>query len=93
MRRQRFDHLHVEVSVALGVHISRFALWLALHEAGHDPEDLSREAAISFCGTPLQSFLAERGQCLSLRERRRVEKAVSRYDPSHPTPAEVMARF
>ncbi len=93
MTRKRFDHLHVEVSVALGVQISRFALWLALHEAGHDPEDLSRPAALSFCGAPLQSFLAERGQRLSLLDRRRIEKAVSRYDPSHPTPAEVMARF
>ena len=93
MTRKRFDHLHVEISVALGVHISRFALWLALHEAGHDPEHLSRKAAIAFCGAPLQSFLAERAQRLSLRDRRRVEKAVSRYDPSHPTPAEVMARF
>jgi hypothetical protein len=91
--RKRFDHLHVEISLALGVCISRFALWLALHEAGHNPEDLSRPDAVAFCGAPLQSFLGEHGQRLSLRERRRLEKAVSRYDPSHPTPAEVMARF
>ncbi|MCH7709394.1 MAG: hypothetical protein IH884_12965 [Myxococcales bacterium] len=93
MTRKRFDHLHVEVSLALGVCLSRFALWLALHEEGHDPEHLTRQAAVAFCGAPLQRFLAERGQRLSLRDRRRVEKAVSRYDPSHPTPAEVMARF
>ena len=93
MTRKRFDHLHVEVSLALGVCISRFALWLALHEEGHDPEDLSRQDTVAFCGAPLQSFLAGRGQRLSLRDRRRLEKAVSRYDPSHPTPEEVMARF
>jgi hypothetical protein len=91
--RERFDHLHVEASVAVGVRLSRFDLWLAVHEEGHDPEDLTAEAAIAFCGEPLLRFLAERGQRLPVRLHRRLLKAVRRYDPSHPTPAEVLARF
>lgn len=91
MARTRFDHLAVELSVAVGVAIPRYPLWLHLHEAGADPEALSRPSAIAFCEGSLVHFLVERGLWLSPRERRRLTKRVARFDPAHPSPAERLA--
>ncbi len=91
MARSRFDHLAVEVSVAVGIAIPRYPLWLHLHENGADPEALSRDAAIDFCEGPLQHFLADRGFRLSLREKRQLLKRVTRFDPEQPSPADRLA--
>ncbi len=91
MARSRFDHLAVEVSVAVGIAIPRYPLWLHLHENGADPEALSRDAAIDFCEGPLQHFLADRGFWLSLREKRQLLKRVTRFDPEQPSPADRLA--
>ena len=48
MGRRRFDHLHSELSVAVGRLVSRYALWLQLRELGWDPEGLSRSQAVVF---------------------------------------------
>ena len=34
MERRRFDHLFLELSVALGALAPRYALWLRIHEFG-----------------------------------------------------------
>jgi hypothetical protein len=91
--RRRFDQLWVELSVALGQRVPRYALWLRMHEHGWDPEDLSREGALAFCGAPLSGFLWERGLALGPRTRRRLERSVARFDPNVPTPCEVFARL
>lgn len=92
MGRRRFDHLAIEVSLAVGCRIPRYELWLSMHDHGCNPEGLSRENALSFCGAPLVAFLADRGWLLSERRLRRIQRAVRRYDPSVPSPYERLAR-
>ena len=91
--RRRFDHLVVELSVAIGTRVPRYALWLRMHEYGWVPEELTREQAVSFCGTPLSSFLATRGLRLRARRQKKLLYEMERYDPALPTPYERMARF
>ena len=93
MRRRRFDHLLVQLSLGADRAIPRYALWSSLRELGWDPEFLSREAAIAFCGGPVHAFLADRGLRLGERAARRLQKSVHRYDPRFPTPEEVFARL
>jgi hypothetical protein len=88
LARTRFDHLAAEVSVAVGVASPRYPLGLRLHELGADPESLSRDDAVDFCAGPLVHFLIDQGYWLSPRERRRLVRTVSRFDPDLPTPAE-----
>jgi hypothetical protein len=90
--RRRFDHLVIEISLAVGERIPRYPLWLRLHELGWNPERLSRQAALAFCGAPLTRFLADHSLSLPRRARRRLERNLRRYDPAVPTPYERMAR-
>lgn len=91
MARSRFDHLAVEVSVAVGERIPRYPLWLRIHDAGEDPEALTRDAAVAFCEGPLLHFLVDHGFWLSARSRRRLVRAVERFDPTRPTPEDCFA--
>ena len=91
MGRRRFDHWVVELSVALGVAIPRFALWMEIHERDIDPEHLTREAAMAFCDGPLESFLHQCGLSLSPRALRRLHRKIEKYDPTIPTPYERFA--
>ena len=93
MRRRRFDHLVTELSVEVGAPVPRFALWHALHEQGHDPERLSRDAVLAFCDGPLQRFLGGLGLVLPHARTRRLRRRVARFDPRYPAPEEVFARF
>jgi len=60
--RRAFDHLHAELSVAAGVALPRYAMWLCLREAGRDPERL-RNGELLAClegelaGPPAGRFL------------------------------------
>ena len=89
--RRRFNHLHVELCVAVGERLSRYALWLWLREHGHDPEDLTREDVTSFCDTELAAFLRPHEVFLRTRPRRRLRCRLARFDPSFPTPEERLA--
>ena len=93
MARRRFDHLVLEISLAVGERVPRHPLWRRLHELGWNPERLSAQATISFCGAPLTRFLADHGLALRARARRRLERNLRRYDPAIPTPYERMARI
>jgi hypothetical protein len=93
MGRRRFDHLFAEASVAAGRLLPRFALWMACHEVGIDPEVLTREQAVAFCRSHLPAFLAAQGLALDPGPARRLEREVSRFDPRHPTPYERFARL
>jgi hypothetical protein len=89
--RRRFDHLFAEASVAAGRLLPRLRLWLALHEAGFDPEAFTRDEAVSFCRDRLPALLAAEGLALAPRAARRLERTVARFDPRHPTPYERFA--
>jgi hypothetical protein len=89
--RRRFDHLALEVSLAAGRAVPRYALWLALHESGADPERLTRTETVAFCDAGLPGFLAAHGLSLRHSALRRLRNAVRRFDPSVPTPEERLA--
>jgi hypothetical protein len=91
--RRRFEHLVVELSVAVDQEIPRYALWLRLGELGWNPEALSRRAVMSFCDEHLQRFLDECGASLTPRRARRLRRTLDRFDPSQLTPYEHMERF
>jgi hypothetical protein len=86
--RRGFDHLLAEASLAVGRRLPRYPLWLRLRELGFDPEGLTREQALAFCRGGLRAFLGEHRLALSERAARRLERAVARFDPRRPTPAE-----
>lgn len=74
--------------MAVGVAIPRYPLWLRLHELGSNPEALSREEAVDFCSGPLIHFLVDLGYWLSPRARRRLVRAIDRFDPKLRPPEE-----
>jgi hypothetical protein len=89
--RRRFDNLHIELSVALGVAVPRFELWMEFHEHRIDPERLSHEETMAFCDGPLESYLHKSGLALPPRALRRLCRKVGKYDPAVPTPYERFA--
>ena len=93
MDRRRFEHLVVELSLALDLLVPRYPLWLCLHECGFDPERLSRDHAIAFCDAPLARFLAANDLGLSPRAARRVRRRVARFDPDLPSPTDQLSRL
>jgi hypothetical protein len=93
VHRRRFDHLILELSLALDHNLSRYPLWLTFKELGVDPDQLSREVVIEFCDEHLGSFLEKLGSKLTPRQARRLRRAVARFDPELPTPYERMARI
>ncbi len=93
LRRRRFDHLTLELSLALDRNLPRYPLWLAFKELGLDPDALDREAVIAFCEEHLSSFLAHLGHSLPPRKLRRLQRIVARFNPDLLTPYERMARI
>jgi len=89
--RRRFDNLHIELSVALGVAVPRFELWIELHKHDIDPERLTREDTMAFCDGPLESYLHRCGLSLRPRALRRLCRKLRKYDPATPTPYERFA--
>jgi hypothetical protein len=89
--RRRFDNLHAELSLALRVEVSRYQLWLELHQWNIDPERLTREQAMAFCDGPLASYLHRYGLSLRRRALGRLCRRVANYDPTVPTPDERLA--
>lgn len=93
MARRRFEHLVVELSLAAGRVVPRFALFLQLGELGTAPEHLSRGAALAFCDEHLDGFLAEHSLSIAPRARRRLRRAIACFDARQPTPYEWMERM
>ncbi len=89
--RRRFDHLHAELSVAVGAPVPRYALWLWMREHGREPEHLSRCEALAFFDEDLDSFLRTRGVLLPRRCRSALRRRIARFDARHPTPEEHLA--
>ena len=92
MKRRRFEHLLAEVSVSVGAAVSRYGLWLHLHEHGTDPEALTRGTTLAYCRGPLRDFLAGQGYLLRERPLRRLLRSVERFDAEHMTPEERLSR-
>ena len=93
MRRRRFDHLMLELSLALDRYMPRYPVWLAFKETGADPDLLTRDEVLAFCDGPLDELLAHSGYALSPRAGRRLRRAVARFDPNVLTPYEHMERI
>jgi hypothetical protein len=91
--RRRFEHLVVELSVAVAQAIPRYRLWLRMHDLGWDPENLDLEQALTFCDGPLRIFLAESGLKMSSRSIRRLRREIGRFDPDILTPYERVAEL
>ncbi len=88
MNRRLFDHVFAEISVAVGIRVPRYALWLELQDHGWNPEAFTTQQALAFIDAGLLSFLSRRGLGISPRARRRLRKLIVRFDPDHPTPSE-----
>ena len=93
MRRRCFDHLHAELSVEIGKLVPRYALWIAVQEAGFDPERIATHQATRFVDRHLDPFLVEVGLVLASKRRTRLRRRLDRFDPSVPTPYETMQRI
>jgi len=91
--RRRFEHIVVELSLAVEQNIPRYRLWLRMHDLGWNPEDLGLEQALEFCDRHLRIFLAESGLKMTSRSVRRLRKEVGRFDPNVLTPFERMAEL
>lgn len=93
MGRRLFRHLIIELSHAVGQHVSRYDLWVYLHEVGLDPENLSPEEAVAFCRGPLAEFLAEKDLSLEPRACRRLQREIGRHGGCLTDPYERLERL
>lgn len=89
LRRRRFDHFAIELSLALERAVPRFALFRAVA-----PHLESGAVLAEFCGAPLDAFLADQElPGLSSRALVRLRRSVGAFDPSRRTPEEVLGRL
>jgi hypothetical protein len=93
MGRRIFNRLIIEISLAVGRHVSRYGLWMHLHEVGIDPEQLTQQRAVAFCGEPLALFLKEQGLTLPPEELRELQRSMTRFNPLVASPYEQMERI
>jgi hypothetical protein len=93
MKRRRFDHMVVELSVALDRWVARYALWQAVKDAGYDPESWSGGEAQRFCTTELPRWLRRNGHSLPEARLSKLARSVARFDPGLLTPEEHFARL
>jgi len=91
--RRVFNRLVVEISLAVGHYVSRYALWMYVHELGIDPEQMSVQEAQGFCGVPLRRFLSAQGLRLEPGELRRLERQLCRINPYRADPYDRLARL
>jgi len=93
MERRAFDFLIAEMSLAVGQRVPRYDLWLWLQELGVNPIDLSQEDLLAFHDGSMRDFLAICGLQVRDRTARRLRGLIRRYDPTRPTPEEIMERI
>lgn len=93
MGRRRFEHLVVELSIAVSAGVARYDLWLLLRELGSNPEHLTCEAVIAFHDFHLVDYLARHGLSIRPRAARRLRRALKRFDSRFPTPYEQMEHY
>ena len=93
MKRRRFDHMVVELSVAVDRWVARYALWQAVKDAGYDPECWSGPEAERFCTLELPRWLRRSGHTVPEARLQRLARSVARFDPALLTPEEHFARL
>lgn len=93
MRRRRFDHLVVELSLALDRSVPRYSLWQAVRGVGLDPEAWSGVEAQRFCTAELPRWLRRQGFALAEPRLERLARSIARFDPRRLTPEEHFARI
>jgi hypothetical protein len=93
VKRKRFEHFHVELSVALGRLVPRYELWLFMSAQGCHPEGIERTALLAFFDEHLDEFLDPKESPLEERPRLKLRRTLARFDPIHPTPYEFMERI
>jgi hypothetical protein len=86
MGRKVFNRLVIEISLAAGHFISRYGLWMYLHELDVDPEQMTVEEAAALCGMPLRRFLASQGIRLEPEGLERLERQIRRINPYRSDP-------
>jgi hypothetical protein len=91
--RRVFNRLVVEISLAVGHCVSRYALWVYVRELGIDPEQMSVQDAQGFCGAPLRRFLAAQGLRLEPGDLRRLERQLCHINPYRADPYDRLARL
>ncbi len=92
MPSRYFEFCYQEICLAVGRRISRYDLWLHVWNAGGDPDDMTREQAHIFIEDEMPAVFAEEGVVFEGRPRRRLERRLLAFDPTHPTPEEHVAR-
>ena len=93
MSRKLFNRLFVELSVAIGKRVPRYALWLELHDLGWNPESLRVTEALAFCDGPMDGFLTDREMQISKHARNRLRRELAKFDPTRPLPQEILDRL
>jgi len=86
MGRRVFNQLVVEISLAVGHFISRYALWVYVHELDLDPEQMTARDAADLCGVRLRRFLAAQGIRLEPGELQKLERRIRGINPYRPDP-------
>ena len=93
MRRRRFDHMVVELSVLLDRFVARYSLWQAVKDAGYDPERWSGAEAERFCTIELPRWLRHQGLALPASCLLKLGRTLARFDSARLTPEEHFARL
>lgn len=86
MGRRVFNRLVIEISLAVRHCVSRYALWVYLHELDVDPEQMTAKDAAEFCGIRLRRYLATQGIRLEPSELLRLERQIRGINPYRPDP-------
>ena len=86
MGRRVFNRLVIEISLSVGHCISRYALWVYLHELEIDPEQMTARDAAALCGVRLRRFIAAEGIRLEPGELHRLEQQIRGINPYRPDP-------
>jgi hypothetical protein len=86
MGRRVFNRLVIEISLSVGHCVSRYALWLYLHELDLDPEEMTAGDAAELCGVRLRRFLAAEGIRLEPGELHKLERRIRGINPYRPDP-------
>jgi hypothetical protein len=86
MGRRVFNRLVIEISLAVGYYVSRYALWVYMHELEIDPEQMTAQDVRGFCGPHLRRFLAAQGILLEPGELRKLERQIREINPYRADP-------
>lgn len=85
-QRRRFDHLAIELSVAVGVRVPRHALWLAAEAHLESGAELAR-----FCDEALAPLLREwRIAAPPRRAAARLAREIAGFNPARRSPEEIV---